>query len=66
MAHPKRRTRKEMYPESAGGTQCKECRLVYCKKMRACAYYECLAIGEGTVYECPDREEGNYFKMVGG
>jgi dGTP triphosphohydrolase len=60
----KRRTRKQRVLNAEGGAQCKECRLRYCKKMAACAYYEFVALADDTVYECPDREEGNRWKLM--
>jgi hypothetical protein len=58
------KTRKTLVQEAIGGAQCRECRLIYCKQMRTCAYYEFLALSEDTTYECPDREEGNWLKRM--
>ncbi len=39
-------------------SQCERCETKGCRESRReeCAKRECMAIADGTVYECPDRE----------
>jgi hypothetical protein len=60
-----KRTRRHKKSQPKGCSQCDSCEAKGCRDARQqeCARLECMALAEGRIYECPDREPGYWERL---